>query len=71
MSSTSYDANHMSEWTELYVAELVQRALSDLNFDEPTEIQRLVLPSAIRDKLDILGAAETVYNTILNDNTLA
>uniref|UniRef100_A0A0N5APZ7 ATP-dependent RNA helicase n=1 Tax=Syphacia muris TaxID=451379 RepID=A0A0N5APZ7_9BILA len=28
-------------------------------FSTPTEIQSLVLPSAVRDKLDILGAAET------------
>ncbi|VDK48128.1 unnamed protein product [Anisakis simplex] len=32
---------------------------SDFSFTEPTEIQKLVFPSAIRDKLDIIGAAET------------
>ncbi len=30
------------------------------NFLDPTPIQRLTLPAAIRDRLDIIGAAETV-----------
>ena len=29
-------------------------------FFQPTPIQRLTLPAAIRDRLDIIGAAETV-----------
>ncbi|CAD6188182.1 unnamed protein product [Caenorhabditis auriculariae] len=34
-------------------------AIVDLKFSEPTEIQSSVLPSAVRDRMDILGAAET------------
>ncbi|VDM99096.1 unnamed protein product, partial [Thelazia callipaeda] len=34
-------------------------ALIFQKFTEPTEIQKLVIPIAIRDRLDIIGAAET------------
>jgi superfamily II DNA/RNA helicase len=33
-------------------------------FFEPTPIQRLTLPIAIRDHLDIIGAAETVISLV-------
>lgn len=50
----------MEAWKDLFVPPPVLRALKENGFDEPTPIQMRVLPSAIRDKLDILGAAETV-----------
>lgn len=50
----------MDEWDGLFVPKSVLKALKELNFTAPTPIQKLALPSAIRDKLDILGAAETV-----------
>ncbi|KAM9787090.1 ATP-dependent RNA helicase DDX24 [Syngnathus typhle] len=50
---------NMSAWKDLFVPPLVLKALSSLGFASPTPIQALVLPPAIRDRLDILGAAET------------
>lgn len=41
------------------VPEPVIKALNELRFNEPTPIQRLSIPAAIRDKLDIFGAAQT------------
>ncbi|XP_053701462.1 ATP-dependent RNA helicase DDX24 [Synchiropus splendidus] len=49
----------VSAWTDLFVPAEVLKALSSLGFSAPTPIQALVLPAAIRDRLDILGAAET------------
>ncbi|NWR47925.1 DDX24 helicase, partial [Regulus satrapa] len=49
----------VSAWKDLFVPEPVLQALSCLGFSAPTPIQALALPSAIRDKMDILGAAET------------
>ena len=50
----------MSAWSELYVPAPVLRSLKELRFTAPTPIQALCLPPAIRDRLDIVGAAETV-----------
>ncbi|XP_048829764.1 ATP-dependent RNA helicase DDX24 isoform X2 [Brienomyrus brachyistius] len=49
----------LSAWKDLLVPEPVLQALGCLGFSSPTPIQALTLPSAIRDKMDILGAAET------------
>uniref|UniRef100_A0A023GNZ6 ATP-dependent RNA helicase n=1 Tax=Amblyomma triste TaxID=251400 RepID=A0A023GNZ6_AMBTT len=49
----------MSAWLNCYVPEQVLRALAELKFTEPTEIQAQTLPAAIRDHMDIMGAAET------------
>nr|XP_056706743.1 ATP-dependent RNA helicase DDX24 [Euleptes europaea] len=49
----------MSTWKGLFVPAPVLRALSELGFSAPTPIQALALPSAIRDSMDVLGAAET------------
>ncbi|XP_060938919.1 ATP-dependent RNA helicase DDX24 [Limanda limanda] len=46
-------------WKDLFVPSPVLKALSSLGFGSPTPIQALALPSAIRDRMDILGAAET------------
>lgn len=46
-------------WKDLFVPSPVLKALSSLGFSSPTPIQALALPSAIRDRMDILGAAET------------
>ena len=53
----------MSAWKKLFVPVLVLKALRDEGFTAPTTIQALGLPSAIRDHLDIIGAAETVSKT--------
>lgn len=50
----------MSQWANLYVPDVIQRALQEQGFPTPTEIQRMTLPTAIREKKDIFGAAETV-----------
>ena len=50
----------MGNWDGLFVPEPVIRSMQELGFSDPTPIQRLVLPSAIRDFKDIIGAAETV-----------
>ncbi|XP_051724176.1 ATP-dependent RNA helicase DDX24 isoform X2 [Ctenopharyngodon idella] len=49
----------VSAWKDLFVPEPVLKALSALGFSAPTPIQALALPPAIRDRLDVLGAAET------------
>ncbi|MBN3279475.1 DDX24 helicase, partial [Polyodon spathula] len=49
----------VSAWKDLFVPEPVLKALGSLGFNAPTPIQALALPPAIRDKMDILGAAET------------
>ncbi|CAF0976960.1 unnamed protein product [Didymodactylos carnosus] len=46
-------------WLDLGVSKTIVQALIEQKFYEPTQIQRMVLPSAIRDRLDIIGAAET------------
>ncbi|XP_009893757.1 PREDICTED: ATP-dependent RNA helicase DDX24 [Charadrius vociferus] len=57
-ASTDHKAD-VSAWKDLFVPEPVLRALSHLGFSAPTAIQALALPSAIRDNMDVLGAAET------------
>ncbi|KAH9523628.1 ATP-dependent RNA helicase ddx24 [Bulinus truncatus] len=49
----------MSQWKHLFVPEVLLKAMQDQGFEKPTEIQKIALPSAIRDRKDILGAAET------------
>ncbi|KAL4001910.1 DEAD/DEAH box helicase family protein [Acanthocheilonema viteae] len=49
----------MSNWINLCISNTVLKAIADIGFAEPTEIQKLVIPSAITDHLDIIGAAET------------
>ncbi|XP_064181455.1 ATP-dependent RNA helicase DDX24 [Anguilla rostrata] len=49
----------VSAWKDLFVPEPVLQALGTLGFSSPTPIQALALPPAIRDRMDILGAAET------------
>ncbi|XP_078483962.1 ATP-dependent RNA helicase DDX24 [Ciona intestinalis] len=49
----------MSAWQNLYVPETVLKALAELKFTKPMPIQEQCIPVAIRDKRDILGAAET------------
>lgn len=50
----------MDGWADLYVPKPVLRALFDLGYTKPTPIQEASLPAAIRDRRDIVGAAETV-----------
>ncbi|OCT68270.1 DEAD-box helicase 24 L homeolog isoform X2 [Xenopus laevis] len=59
LAHTSSKNADVSAWKNLHVPKVVLKALSFLGFTCPTPIQALALPSAIRDKMDILGAAET------------
>ncbi|GAA6068853.1 ATP-dependent RNA helicase DDX24 [Tachysurus ichikawai] len=59
LSKTAGQETDVSAWKDLYVPDPVLKALSTLGFSAPTPIQALALPPAIRDHLDILGAAET------------
>ncbi|CAI5445770.1 unnamed protein product [Caenorhabditis angaria] len=50
----------IEEWKQFYfLPQEILSALSDLGFNKPTDIQSSVLPAAVRDRQDILGAAET------------
>ncbi|KAJ7990735.1 hypothetical protein DPEC_G00290000 [Dallia pectoralis] len=49
----------VTAWKDLFVPDQVLKALSSLGFGSPTAIQALALPPAIRDHMDIVGAAET------------
>lgn len=59
MPETHDQKANVSAWKDLFVPQPVLRALSFLGFSAPTPIQALTLAPAIRDNLDILGAAET------------
>lgn len=55
-----YITEKMAAWKNLFVPKKVLQALCENEFFSPTPIQAMALPSAIRDKKDIVGAAETV-----------
>ncbi|XP_070787628.1 ATP-dependent RNA helicase DDX24 [Pituophis catenifer annectens] len=59
LSTKSDHKTDVTAWKSLFVPKPVLSALSELGFSTPTPIQALTLPSAIRDSMDILGAAET------------
>lgn len=50
----------MAAWKDLFVPKEVLQALCKSKFFAPTPIQAMALPSAIRDRKDVVGAAETV-----------
>ncbi|KAK3091430.1 hypothetical protein FSP39_019832 [Pinctada imbricata] len=70
-SSQSTETDHKDEhdeisddvwrkaWTKLYIPDPVMRALHENKFYHPTPIQALAIPHAIRDRMDIVGAAQT------------
>lgn len=60
-------AEKMAAWKDLFVPKEVLQALCKNKFFAPTPIQAMALPSAIRDRKDVIGAAETVliYSCIL------
>lgn len=64
LSASSDQKADVSAWKDLFVPEPVLQALSHLGFSAPTPIQALALPSAIRDGMDVLGAAETGTNLL-------
>lgn len=46
-------------WREYHLEEEVLEAIAELGFVAPTQIQAECLPSAVRDRMDIIGAAQT------------
>jgi ATP-dependent RNA helicase DDX24/MAK5 len=52
------DKIDLPEWAPLNLHPALLKALKELNFTEPTAIQRATIPAAIHKK-DIVGAAET------------
>lgn len=64
LSASADQKADVSAWKDLFVPEPVLQALSYLGFSAPTPIQALALPSAIRDNMDVLGAAETGTNLL-------
>ena len=58
--STDNVALNMEDWAPLGVHALIVKALKSLGFRSPTSIQREVVPLAIHERCDIVGAAETV-----------
>ena len=50
----------MEAWQEMGVPLPIIRALKDLGFTSPTEIQQQAIPVAMNTTRDVIGAAETV-----------
>ncbi len=55
----------MSAWSDLLLPKSILRALYDKGFYEPRPIQRLVVPDAIKQRINIIGAAQTVIKWAL------
>ena len=55
----------MPAWQGLGLNPGVIAAIAGLGFEEPTPIQRECLLPAIRDRRDIIGAAQTVNSAVL------
>jgi ATP-dependent RNA helicase DDX24/MAK5 len=49
----------MSAWCDMCVPKSILMALNESSFFEPTAIQRLVVPCAIKQRMNIIGAAQT------------
>ena len=49
----------MSAWSDLMLPKKLIRGLFDKGFFEPTPIQKLVVPEAIKNKSNIIGTAQT------------
>ena len=58
-NSTLLMETDMSEWNNLGVPDLIQKALSEKGFTKPTAIQAATLPIAIFNKQDVIGSSET------------
>jgi superfamily II DNA/RNA helicase len=51
----------MTAWADMMLPKPLLKALHDKEFYEPTQIQKLVIPEAIKNKSNIIGTAQTVY----------
>lgn len=50
----------MSSWSDLMLPKALLKGLYEKGFYEPTAIQKLVVPEAIKNKSNIIGTAQTV-----------
>ncbi len=50
----------MSAWSDLFLPKALLRGLCKQGFLLPTPIQRMVVPAAIKQRMNIIGAAQTV-----------
>jgi len=58
MDTTPAD-NENTSWSSLFVTQEIIKALEENNMSIPTPIQKLSIPLALKDGLDLLGAAQT------------
>ncbi|XP_072391862.1 ATP-dependent RNA helicase DDX24 [Diabrotica undecimpunctata] len=58
VESTKNDLD-VTAWNSFGLPESILKAIAELGYSNPTQIQELTLPSAILGRRDILGAAET------------
>ena len=56
----SFPKVDVSAWKEFFLDDGILDQLSKVGFSAPTQIQAECLPAAIRDRRDIIGAAQTV-----------
>ena len=49
----------ISAWKELQLHPAIEAAIARLGFEAPTHVQAECLPAAIRDRRDVIGAAQT------------
>lgn len=49
----------VSAWKELQLYPAIEQAIAALGFEAPTHVQAECLPAAIRDRRDVIGAAQT------------
>ena len=60
LTTSALSVEENREWLDLGTPGPVCRALSEMGFHSPTDIQRETIPVVIQGKKDVVGAAETV-----------
>lgn len=55
----------VSAWGPFELHPLVERAVAQLGFSEPTRVQSECIPAAVRDRRDVIGAAQTVRGAVV------
>ena len=55
----------VSAWDDFQLDNKIMGALSRMGFSAPTHVQAECLPAAMRDRRDVIGAAQTVSNNKL------
>lgn len=58
--STKKTSVDVSAWSDFQLDSRIMTALADIGFSAPTHVQAECIPAAIRDRRDIIGAAQTV-----------